>query len=98
MYLGEVVERADVKSLFYDPLHPYTRALLASIPKLDHAAQGRLSPIRGAVPDPYNRPTGCPFHPRCRMRRRGVCDVQVPPMKELADGRAVRCFFSPEGA
>jgi len=98
MYLGEVVERADVTSLFYDPLHPYTRALLASIPKLDHAAQGRLNPIRGAVPDPYNRPTGCPFHPRCRLRRRGVCDIEHPPLKELPDGRAVRCFFSPEGA
>jgi peptide/nickel transport system ATP-binding protein len=98
MYLGEVVERAPVDALFYDPLHPYTRALLASIPKLSHTTQGRLSPIRGAVPDPYNRPTGCMFHPRCRMCRRDVCDGEHPPLRELPDGRAVRCFFSPEKA
>ena len=65
MYLGEMVEQASVDALFHDPLHPYTQALLRSIPKLGASKGGRLDPITGAVPDPYNRRTGCPFHPRC---------------------------------
>ncbi len=95
MYLGLVVERAPVDALFYDPLHPYTSSLLASIPKIGVGDQERLNPIRGAVPDPYNRPLGCPFHPRCPIRQRGICDREMPAFKELADGRAVRCHFSP---
>jgi peptide/nickel transport system ATP-binding protein len=92
MYLGEVMERADVKSLFRDPLHPYTRALLRSIPRLGHGRSWQLEPIEGAVPDPYNRPEGCPFHPRCADFIPGQCDTIHPPMLELADGRAVRCL------
>ena len=65
MYLGEVVEKAGVNELFAEPQHPYTRALLRSIPRLGHGRNWELQPIEGAVPDPYNRPSGCPFHPRC---------------------------------
>ncbi|MFZ6027006.1 MAG: ABC transporter ATP-binding protein [Chloroflexota bacterium] len=97
MYLGEVVERAGTPALFEDPLHPYTEALLRSIPKLGQRNQGRLDPIRGMVPDPYNRPAGCAFHPRCTRRIAGVCDRQHPELIQIpaSDGssRAVRCFL-----
>jgi peptide/nickel transport system ATP-binding protein len=93
MYLGEVMEKADVISLFQDPLHPYTRALLRSIPRLGHGKSWELEPIEGMVPDPYNRPTGCPFHPRCPDMIAGVCDVQPLMTTEMPDGRTVRCHL-----
>jgi oligopeptide/dipeptide ABC transporter ATP-binding protein len=98
MYLGEVVEKAGVKELFADPLHPYTRALLASIPRLGYGRNKELQPIEGMVPDPYNRPPGCPFHPRCTSFMSGLCDEQLPPMTVLPDGREVRCHLYPAGA
>jgi peptide/nickel transport system ATP-binding protein len=98
MYLGEVVERADVDSLFHDPKHPYTQALLKSIPRLGFSRQGRLDPIEGFVPDPYNRPAGCPFHPRCTQMIPGKCDSDHPDLIILPDGRAVRCvLYEKEG-
>jgi peptide/nickel transport system ATP-binding protein len=99
MYLGEMVEQADTISLFNDPKHPYTQALLRSIPKLGQRNLGRLDPIRGMVPDPYNRPSGCAFHPRCPQRIPGVCDQQHPSLNQLhATGtngttRTVRCLL-----
>ena len=93
MYLGEVVERAGVDALFHDPLHPYTQALLRSIPILGRSRSGRLDPIVGMVPDPYNRPAGCAFHPRCGKRIPGRCDRVPVPLVELKDGRAVRCVL-----
>ncbi|MBI5303856.1 MAG: ABC transporter ATP-binding protein [Chloroflexi bacterium] len=93
MYLGEVVERSDVYSLFREPLHPYTRALMRSIPRLGQIKQGRLDPIQGSVPDPYNRPTGCPFHPRCSQMMPGKCDRIHPGLTEQGDRRAVRCLL-----
>jgi len=93
MYLGEVVERAAVDALFHDSLHPYTQALLRSIPVLGQSKLGRLDPIKGMVPDPYNRPTGCAFHPRCVKKIAGKCDREPIPLIELKDGRAVRCVL-----
>jgi len=93
MYLGEVVERAPVDALFHDPLHPYTQALLRSIPVLGQSKAGRLDPIKGAVPDPYNRPAGCAFHPRCARMSPGRCQEGRVPLVELKDGRAVRCLL-----
>ncbi len=93
MYLGEVVEQAGTESLFFDPKHPYTQALLRSIPKLGQRRQGRLDPILGMVPDPYNRPQGCAFHPRCSQRIPGRCDREHPTLQRLADGRTVRCLL-----
>jgi peptide/nickel transport system ATP-binding protein len=93
MYLGEVVERAPVDALFHDPLHPYTQALLRSIPVLGQSKTGRLDPIKGAVPDPYNRPAGCAFHPRCARMISGRCQEGRMPLVELKDGRAVRCLL-----
>ena len=95
MYLGEVVEQARVDALFHDALHPYTQALLRSIPVLGQSKLGRLDPITGMVPDPYNRPMGCAFHPRCAKRIPGKCDQAPIPLIELKDGRAVRCVLYP---
>jgi peptide/nickel transport system ATP-binding protein len=93
MYLGEVVERADADALFHDSLHPYTQALLRSIPVLGQSKLGRLDPIKGMVPDAYNRPSGCAFHPRCAKKIAGKCDQDRLPLIELKDGRAVRCVL-----
>ena len=65
MYLGRDVESGTVDSIFHDPKHPYTRALLQSIPRYDSRDKQRLYSIKGTVPHPFDRPTGCPFHPRC---------------------------------
>src|SRR5450759_1987354 len=92
MYLGEMVEQASVDALFHDPLHPYTQALLRSIPKLGASKGGRLDPITGAVPDPYNRPTGCPFHPRCAAVISDKCATEPSPVFRKPDGRTVRCW------
>ncbi len=93
MYMGKVVEQADVDTLFYKPLHPYTRALLQSIPRLGQKMREkrRLASIRGMVPDPYALPKGCAFHPRCSDKVPGVCDVEEPAMLEVAPGHKVRC-------
>jgi peptide/nickel transport system ATP-binding protein len=93
MYLGEVVEQSDVDSLFHNPLHPYTESLLRSIPVLGQSRIGRLDPIVGMVPDPYNRPVGCAFHPRCSRYIAGRCDQEEIPLKQMPDGRAVRCIL-----
>ena len=93
MYLGEVVEQGSVRQIFHSPAHPYTPALLNSIPKLGSSKEGRLSPIEGTVPDPYNRPNGCPFHPRCVRFINDLCDHTTPPQIELNDGRSVRCWL-----
>ena len=96
MYLGTVVERTTVDALFHDPQHPYTKALLHSIPKLGQSKSEPLNPIKGSVPDPFNRPQGCPFHTRCPMRMPGKCDVIEPKLIELSDQQAVRCLLFSE--
>lgn len=93
MYLGNVVERGDVDSIFHDPKHPYTRSLLRSIPRLGLEKRHRLEAIRGMVPSPFNRPAGCPFHDRCDEFMPGVCDELVPPPEPLGPGREARCLL-----
>ena len=78
MYLGEVVEQAAVDDIFYNPLHPYTPSLLKSIPVLGKSKKMKLAPIKGYVPDPYNRPQGCPFHPRCPRASRAAATGPSP--------------------
>ena len=78
MYLGRVVEYAPVQEVFHAPRHPYTRALLRSVPDLRATPRQRLATIGGAVPQPNARPSGCPFHPRCPEVIPGRCDVSPP--------------------
>ena len=93
MYLGRVVEQAPVDAIFHAPRHPYTRALLRSIPRMRARSRERLTPIAGAVPHPYDRPTGCPFHPRCAEFLAGRCDREAPSLKPVGDRHAVSCFL-----
>jgi peptide/nickel transport system ATP-binding protein len=93
MYLGRVVETADVDSIFHDPRHPYTQALLRSIPKVGREARQRLNSIEGMVPDPFTRPNGCYFHPRCTAFMEGLCDRETPEPVQVGPGRSVSCHL-----
>jgi peptide/nickel transport system ATP-binding protein len=94
MYLGQTVEQGGVRQIFHDPQHPYTRALLRSIPTLGIRARGELKAIRGMVPHPYNRPKACAFRPRCSEYDPTLCDPGQPPsLTRLEDGRRVRCWL-----
>jgi oligopeptide/dipeptide ABC transporter ATP-binding protein len=93
MYLGQVVERSPVKTLFASPKHPYTRALLQSIPRVDSEYSGPLTVLSGSPPGPFAPPSGCRFHPRCPERIPGLCDRESPAPKVLADGTEVRCHL-----
>jgi len=93
MYLGKVVESGNVDAIFYDAKHPYTQALLRSIPRVGRKSRQRLESISGNVPDPYNIPPGCPFHPRCTQAIRGLCDQQDAPLITVSDGHQARCHL-----
>jgi len=97
MYAGKIVEHATVDKLFASPRHPYTRGLIESIPRLDEEAETRLTPIVGQPPDLVNRPSGCPFHPRCRWAT-DVCRQSYPDVtKDPADETHYwSCHVSPE--
>ena len=95
MYLGRVVEQAPVDEIFHTPRHPYTQALLRSIPRMRSRSRERLIPIAGAVPHPYDRPSGCPFHPRCPQFMAGRCDVEAPTLRPVGDKHTVSCFLYP---
>jgi oligopeptide/dipeptide ABC transporter ATP-binding protein len=94
MYLGKVVEQADVDSIFYNPRHPYTQGLLYSIPRIGTRSKPRLEPIRGVVPDPYTIPHGCAFHPRCKSFMPGICDRdEEVPRFDTSERQWVRCYL-----
>ena len=93
MYLGRVVEQGPVDAIFHDAKHPYTKALLQSIPSIESLPRMKLPTITGTIPHPFNRPTGCPFHPRCVSFMPGRCDTAVPPLLPVGDGRTASCFL-----
>ncbi len=97
MYLGKIVEQGAAADIFRDPKHPYTIALLESLPRMDQRREW-LQTIRGVVPDPYSTLSGCPFHPRCADFIPGVCDEIVPQPITLEDNREVRCLLYTEHA
>jgi oligopeptide/dipeptide ABC transporter ATP-binding protein len=88
MYMGKIVESADVRTIFNRPLHPYTVGLMRSIPKI--GIKGRLTPIPGSVPDPFSIPAGCSFFPRCPAPKKAACSEEVP-LIEVEPGHKVRC-------
>jgi oligopeptide/dipeptide ABC transporter ATP-binding protein len=94
MYAGKVVEKSDVATIFDRPHHPYTKGLLASIPRLGDRRQ-RLEVIKGMVPNPLNLPEGCLFKRRCPYAM-PICDT-APPLQQVAPGQLSRCWLTPEG-
>ena len=92
MYLGRIMEEGPVDEIFHAPKHPYTRALLQSIPSLYGQTRVALPVISGALPHPFNRPPGCPFHPRCPdvMER---CSAAVPKLEPVAANQLASCFL-----
>ena len=93
MYLGRVVEKAPVKELFTNPKHPYTQALMTSIPSIEAAPRERLPSVKGSIPHPQNKPSGCPFHPRCPVFMPGVCDQKEPRLAVVGTNHQASCFL-----
>ncbi len=91
MYLGRVVEKTDVDTLFNTPKHPYTQALLSSIPKVT-ATREPLEPIQGMIPNPFHRPAGCTFHPRC-TKAMPICKTREPALTQISADHQVRCLL-----
>ncbi len=92
MYLGHIVEEAATQTLFDNPLHPYTQALLAAIPVVEKAARRRRIILTGTVPSPIDPPSGCPFHTRCFAKVGPVCEQKMPPHFEV-NGQRVACWL-----
>jgi peptide/nickel transport system ATP-binding protein len=92
MYLGRVVETADTDTLFRTPNHPYTRALLDEVPRIERRARA-FEPVKGEIPSPLDPPTGCHFHPRC-PHATDRCRVERPPLVEIAPGHLSACHLN----
>jgi dipeptide transport system ATP-binding protein len=88
MYLGKTVERACKREIFAMPRHPYTRALLASTPRIDRAARQGRQVLSGELPSPLNPPSGCAFHKRCPFAA-ARCKVEVPLLRQPTDGKTI---------
>ncbi|MCY3799721.1 MAG: ABC transporter ATP-binding protein [Chloroflexi bacterium] len=95
MYLGRIVERGSVRDIFHNPLHPYTRRLLAATPRIGQHAE-RLQVIDGTVPIPIGLPHACGFCSRCPEMIAGTCDTALPALVELEENHFVRCFLHDE--
>ena len=91
MYMGNIVEYGTVEDIFTHPMHPYTQALLRSIPVLGKGKNQQLEPIRGSTPDPFNRPKGCQFCPRCDYADKR-CEEEMPSNEWVSQGHYTRCF------
>jgi len=90
MYLGKIVELADTKELFKNPMHPYTQALLSAIPIPDPEVRSHRTILKGDVPSPIDPPSGCVFHTRCSLATK-ECDERIPDLISLGDGHYVAC-------
>ncbi len=95
MYLGRIVEKGPVDAIFHNPKHPYTRALLRSIPSIQSKPRVRVPTISGSIPHPFNRPQGCAFHPRCPDFMAGTCDRQEPTLRpvDVEGNQEASCFL-----
>ena len=93
MYLGRVAEQGPVHDIFHRARHPYTRALLKSVPSLHSEPRVSLPTVAGSIPHPLHRPPGCPFHPRCPDFMPGKCDVHMPALVAVDGGSPVACFL-----
>ena len=95
MYLGSLVELADKDEIYENPQHPYTKALMAAIPKPDPTQRSSMEAIHGEIPSNVNVPSGCKFHPRCPYAK-DICKTQEPAAKEIKPGHVVLCHFGGE--
>ncbi len=91
MYLGRIVEYSSTEEIFHKPLHPYSQALIASVPVPDPAQRKERAPLTGEVPSPVNPPAGCRFHPRCPLAT-GVCKQREPGLVDAGNQHYVACF------
>jgi oligopeptide transport system ATP-binding protein len=96
MYLGRLVEIGPSRAIVNEPLHPYTMALINAVPDAEPAARGRKRSLSGDVPSPINRPSGCPFHPRCPWAQER-CQVELPLLREIQPGQFAACHFAEPG-
>jgi len=94
MYLGRIVELADVAALYATPRHPYSRALLSAVPSLVRGSDRRRLPLLGDPPSPLAPPAGCPFHPRCPDAQAGLCDRERPLLRPLSDTHWAACHLA----
>jgi len=93
MYLGKIVEYAPTEKLFQNPLHPYTKSLIDSIPVPRPMKERKVLELKGEVPNPINPPSGCRFHPRCPIARE-ICRKEEPRLREVEKGHFVACFYA----
>jgi len=98
MYLGKVVERGSVDTIFHNQRHPYTKALLKAIPKLGKKSGEKLESIKGSVPLPINLPKVCSFYPRCPQVIAGKCNKEEPAEYTIEEGHSVKCFLYEKGS
>ncbi len=95
MYVGKIVEIATTEKLFTEPKHPYTQALLSSVPVPNPAIRARGQALTGEVANPANPPSGCYFHPRCPFAK-DICKTDEPPLVEIVEGQFAKCHFAGE--
>lgn len=94
MYLGRIVELATAKTLYESPSHPYTKALLSALPRLDPSAKRERIILEGDVPSPIDPPSGCPFHPRCPVPNKvAACSTELPLLRKVGDNTLAACHM-----
>lgn len=92
MYAGQIIERGSTDEIFYNPKHPYTLALLQSVPRLDTKHKGKLYSLEGTPPNLIRPPKGCPFASRCEQCMK-ICKEQMPKVTEITDTHKVCCWL-----